>query len=278
MVNCIHIVNGDSTREILEQSGIKGRIVVWREVLCDGPVSAPVFSDAFWQERYDYFENELDVTRLEYFDKTIKELLKAEFLEGIEEVTLWYEYDLFCQVNLMALCAFLLEHYRKDVLYTMICVGREKGREGWQTLTDFKPSEYLELFEKRIKMSRASFDYGHECWKVYAQKDKAALQNFNFRKNKRFKYFNLAMKQELERFPNERGLNQIDRKVLELISEGNHSFGDLVKLLLIWQRNETFYGFGDLQYAFRIEKLQEFYTEANGVLQLNEKGFTAISE
>ena len=50
MPNQMHIVNGDSTREILEQSGIEGEIVVWRELLSDGPVSEPVFSDEFWQE------------------------------------------------------------------------------------------------------------------------------------------------------------------------------------------------------------------------------------
>ena len=269
MPNRMHIVNGDSTREILEHSGIEGDIVVWRELLCDGPISEPVFSDEFWQARYNYFENELEVPRLEYFDKTIKELLKAEFLDGVEEVTLWFEYDLFCQVNLMALCSFLLEHFRKDVIYAMVCVGREKDREGWQTLADYKPSEYQNLFENRINMSRASFEYAHECWKVYAQKDPQAIQNFNFRKNKRFKYFDVAMKQELERFPDESGLNQIDRKILEFIREGNHTFIDVVKLLLIWQRNETVYGFGDLQYAMRIKKLEKYYTDNEGVLQLN---------
>ena len=77
------------------------------------------------------------------------------------------------------------------------------------------------------------------------------------------------MKQELERFPNEDGLNQIDRKILEFIKEGNHTFIDVVKLLLIWQRNETVYGFGDLQYAMRIKNLEKYYTENNGVLELN---------
>ncbi len=268
----IHIVNGDSTKWILEQSGLDGEIVVWRELLCDGPVSEPLFSDEFWQARYDYFEKELNVSRLEYFDKTIKELLKAEFLEGVEELVLWFEYDLFCQVNLMAVCSFLLEHFRKDVVYSMVCVGMEKDRQGWQTLADYKPEDYVSLYENRINMSRASFEYAHECWKVYAKKDKKGLQEFNFRKNKRFKYFHVAMLQEQERFTDETGLNQIDRKIIELLEEGRHTSGTIIKLLLIWQKTETVYGFGDVQYEHRLQKLAEYYEEKNGVLGLNLVG------
>lgn len=272
MANRIHIVNGDCTRGSLEQSNLEGEIAVWRELLCDGPVSEPVFSDEFWQDRYDYFEKELEVSRLEYFDKTIKELLKAEFLEDVDEVVLWFEYDLFCQVNLMALCSFLLEHFRKDVLYSLVCVGKEKGRDGWQTLADYKPEEYVLLYENRINMSRASFEYAQECWKVYAKKNIEAIQNFNFRKNKRFKYFHVAMLQELERFPDENGLNQIDYKIIEFLSEGKYSLNEIVKLLLIWQKMETVYGFGDLQYVQRINKLNKFFEEQNGVLVLNING------
>ena len=272
MTSRIHIVNGDFTKSSLEQSNLEGEIVVWRELLSDGPVSEPVFSDQFWQARYDYFEQELGVSRLEYFDKTIKELLKAEYLEEVDEVVLWFEYDLFCQVNLMALCSFLLEHFRKDVKYSMVCVGREKGRDGWQTLADYAPEAFASLYESRINMSRASFEYAHKCWNVYAQKDKEAIQNFNFRKNKRFKYFHVAMQQEMERFPDENGLNQIDRKIVELVSEGNHSLKDLVKLLLFWQKAETVYGFGDLQYVQRLNKLAQLFNEKKGVLVLNSNG------
>lgn len=278
MANRIHIVNGDCTRISLEESPMEGDIVVWRELLCDGPVSEPVFSDEFWHARYAYFEKELDVPRLEYFDKTIKELMKVEFLEEVDEVVLWFEYDLFCQVNLMALCSFLLENFRKDVIYSMVCVGREKDRSGWQNLADYKPEEFPALYENRINMSRASFEYAHECWKVYAKKDKQAILNFNFRKNKRFKYFHVAMQQELERFPDANGWSQIDRKIVALLSEGRHTLKDLVKLLLIWQKTETVYGFGDLQYVKRLQKLEGYFEEKDGVLVLNHEGAKILTK
>lgn len=272
MARQLHIVNGDSTKWQLEQSSIQGSIIVWREMLSEGPVSEPVFSDAFWQDRYSFFEDELGVSKLEFFDKTIKELLKAEDLEGIDELTLWFEYDLFCQVNLMALCVFLDEHFKKEVNYSLVCVGWDTHENMWKALGDYSPKDFSELYKKRINLSRASLEYAHECWKVYAQKDSNAIEGFNFRKNKRFQYFDVAMQQELKRFPNEKGLNEIDLQILNLLQQGNLSFNEVVKALLIWQKKETVYGFGDLQYVMRLKKLKLYYNNANDVLQLNEKG------
>jgi hypothetical protein len=59
------------------------------------------------------------------------------------------------------------------------------------------------------------------------------------------------------RFPDKNGLDQIDRKIIELSKEGNPDQNDLVKELLNWQKAETVYGFGDLQYINKIKNLKE---------------------
>ncbi len=114
MANTLHIVNGDSTAKLLSKSSINGDIVVWREMLCEGPVINDVGTDNFWKIRYDFYENELGIKKLDYFDNSIKEIIKLEDLEGYKEVVLWFEYDLFCQVNLMALCFYLINLYNID--------------------------------------------------------------------------------------------------------------------------------------------------------------------
>jgi len=49
MNNIIHVLNGDSTVQILAKSGIQGDVIVWRELLCEGPVNFTVGSDEFWK-------------------------------------------------------------------------------------------------------------------------------------------------------------------------------------------------------------------------------------
>ena len=59
MSKTLHILNGDTTLPNLEKSGIKGEVVVWREMLCEGPVHKEVGSDDFWMNRCTFFENEI---------------------------------------------------------------------------------------------------------------------------------------------------------------------------------------------------------------------------
>ena len=42
-MSILHILNGDSTRYGFEQTGIEGDIMVWREVLSEGPVEENEF-------------------------------------------------------------------------------------------------------------------------------------------------------------------------------------------------------------------------------------------
>ena len=145
----VHILNGDSTAYSINKSGLSGDVIVWREMLCDGDLDLDIASDEFWMKRYAFFEEELDVSKLEYFDKSIKELIKIENVSNYNEVVLWFEYDLFCQVNLMALCTYLLKHYRKDILYYLVCTGKEKGKKKLQTLADYPANQYENLYETK---------------------------------------------------------------------------------------------------------------------------------
>ena len=45
MSNILHILNGDSTAQIMEKSSLEGDVIVWREMLCDGPLQKDVGSD-----------------------------------------------------------------------------------------------------------------------------------------------------------------------------------------------------------------------------------------
>ena len=259
MANTLHIANGDSTAEILKKTTIKGDSIVWRELLCEGPICSEVGSDEFWKKRYAYFENEIGISKIKYFDKTIKEILKTEDAPLNSEVVLWFEFDLFCQVNLIALCDFLLQNFRKDITYSLVCTGYVKGKDRLQSLSDFTTDEFLALYENRIKLSKTNLEFASECWNVYAENDIEKLKNFNF-KNRKFMYLKAAIEQHLKRFPAENGLNEIQQKTLEIISSKPLTEVEIIRELLIWQQQETVYGFGDLQYALELKKLKNYYT------------------
>lgn len=259
MSKIIHVLNGDSLVQLLKKSGLEGEIAVWRELLCEGPLHADFASDDFWKKRYTYFKEEFSVDKLEYYDKIIKEILKIEDLSGFDEVVLWFEYDLFCQINLLAACSYLLKDFRKDVKLSLVCVGKVKGKENLQSLTDFSSKDFVELYKNRLNLSKNNLIFAEECWKLYAENNVEKLKNFNFR-NPKFQYLQAAINQHLKRFPTENGLNEIQQKIIEIINSKALTENEIVRELLIWQQTETVYGFGDVQYILELKKLQDFYT------------------
>jgi len=272
MNKTLHIVNGDSTAQVLAKSFIHGDVIVWREMLCEGSLHKNIGSDEFWKTRYSYFESEVGVSKLEYFDKTIKEIQKIEDIANYKEVVLWFEFDLFCQVNLLALCTYLLKFYRKDITYSLICTGREKRKETLQSLSDYSPDEYEKLLNKKVKLSRNNFLFAEECWSLYVENDKQKIMEFDFNKCSKFSYLQKAMDQHVLTFSNQNGLSQIETKILNTISIGGHTKNKIVKELLHWQQKETVYGFGDLQYFLTLEKLEKYYTVENETFILNKEG------
>jgi hypothetical protein len=241
-------------------------------MLCEGPVQKEVGSDKFWRSRYSFFENELGVSRLEYFDTTIREIIKIEDIAIYKKVVLWFEFDLFCQINLLALCTYLLKFYRKDTKYSLVCVGKEEGKKTLQSLSDYSPGEYQDLLDKSLKLSRNNLLFAEECWNLYVENDRQKLEEFDFNKSSKFKYLQLAFNQHLKRFPKQNGLDQIENKILELINFESLTKKDLIRNLLLWQKKETVYGFGDLQYELKLNKLMKYYFVKNERCVLNEKG------
>ncbi|HBK71900.1 MAG TPA: DUF1835 domain-containing protein [Flavobacteriaceae bacterium] len=271
MTKTLHILNGDSTAEIFSKSSLKGDILVWREMLCEGALHKDVGCDEFWIKRYTFFK-EIGVSKLEYYDKTIKELVQLEDVSQYNEIVLWFEYDLFCQINLMGLCSYLLQSFRKKTLYSLVCTGHKKGKQNLQTLSDYSPEDYKVLYENKVKLTQHDLLFAETSWQVYVENNKEKLKTFNFAKKGKFQYLQQAIHQHLQRFPNENRLNQIDNKILEIINTEPSTKKGIIKKLLLWQRVATVYGFGDSQYYRSLEKLSDYYIIVDNLLFLNDRG------
>jgi hypothetical protein len=278
MANSLHIVNGDNTAQLLSKSSIKGDVVVWREMLCEGPVIKDVGTDQFWKIRYKFYENELGIKKLDYFDRSIKEIIKLEDLKGYKEVVLWFEYDLFCQVNLMALCSYLINSYRKDIRYFLISTGKDDNKSELQSLADYSPESFDKLYRSKIKPNKNDLHFARKCWSVFVKKNLKEFQNYSFQTNAKFQYFEPTMNQQILRFPKENGFNQIQNKILDIIHSSESNKNEILKKMLLWQKNETIYGFGDMQYDLYLKKLEPYYFKDNNRLKLNKKGLEIISK
>ena len=104
----IHVLPGDAQVEDFTKVGLEGEIVVCREALVQGEVRAESL-DEFWDVRERvHAENQSDAR---YRETVVSEFEKLLNLTGGTEVDLWFEYELFCQVNLW-FCVWLRRRCR----------------------------------------------------------------------------------------------------------------------------------------------------------------------
>jgi len=107
----VNIVNGDSTKALLLAANFDEKLVVWREMLCEGPCIPAIGSKEFWDTRANFIGEYIDPgERLRYFPEVVEEIQQVDqALPNIKEVVLWFEQDLFCQINLLGCLTYLDE-------------------------------------------------------------------------------------------------------------------------------------------------------------------------
>jgi len=89
----LHVLNGDATHRVFEQTHLTGDVLVWRDILVEGPAASP---DA----RAPWLAAHLGIDAEEYVRGRREEAAALAATARHDEVVLWFEHDLFCAVNL----------------------------------------------------------------------------------------------------------------------------------------------------------------------------------
>ena len=161
----LHILNGDSSLNQIKQTNIKGDTFVWRELLCEGETKFDLRSDEFWQTRIQFFNEYFD-----YFEKEKLIELKDQFfslkISAYKEIVLWFEYDLFCQINLIALLSWLKQSNVDTKIY-LICIGEHPNYRKLVGLGEITHIEFEQQYEHKIQLGKADLEFASKIWKIY---------------------------------------------------------------------------------------------------------------
>ena len=271
----VHILNGDAISVSLDHANIQGERIVCRELLCDGPSQYEI-NDQFWITRSDYFKKDLAVSSEEYYQKSVLEFKKIHSIARKEPITLWFEYDLFCQVNLIFVLNLLIQDERKDNLY-LICVGDREESEHRLGLGEIDSKHYPELFKQKVKLDEKDFKTAMAFWKIWNSEAHSKLKTIEISKN--FTYLKDAISAHLKRFRSTETFNIIDERINEILTEfGPSKKSDMIRNLLI---KDNDFGFGDFQYQKYLEKLidnKNLIIESNLIKSFNSKRSIDFSE
>lgn len=116
--NKLNILNGQSMYDYFEKRELfkNGVYVPFNEAMCVGEATDDIFSSQFNTCRCEAHE----VTIEQYTELTLKPL-QILFNNQFSDLFLWFDDDMFCQINLLAILAYLDQiNYRKKITFNLV--------------------------------------------------------------------------------------------------------------------------------------------------------------
>lgn len=252
MRRILNVLNGDATLEKFRQTDLPGDVLVWREILSEGPVKASG-TDGFFRLRSDYLASLAGASPEDYTRKVVMEYERLGSWHRYEEVNLWFEYDLTDQINLVFLLDFFHGHPAGTVLY-LICPAEVPGYPDFRGIGELAPQDLKKLKETRTRLTQEDLLAGARAWQAYRSGSEAGIRSIIAGDTGNLRLLKPAFEAHLERFPGPDGLDRIDRELLRIAGSGERNRD---KIYRIFSAANKIYGMTDLSVDARLNSLEE---------------------
>jgi len=209
----VHVLNGDA---LAEKFTIEGEVVVCREALIEVPMQAASIEE-FWKFRAAYLSENLAAQMQFYFDNVKTEFEKLKSFQNATAFNLWFEHDLFCQVNMW----FLLSYLKSIGSGISVCrvMPPSGGNQLWSGFGFMEEGDLNKCFGQRIKFTAKDLVLGACLWDAYQQNDMKALKNLSQTVSPVFPLLQEICHAHVQRFP-DKGLGRPQNKLKHITSSG----------------------------------------------------------
>jgi RNA polymerase sigma factor (sigma-70 family) len=250
----LHVLNGDSTRGIMERSDIPGAYTVWADVLHEGPVPADLDDDQFRRVRTRFLTAMDDWVSAEEGDAMYRawDERLASFGE-YDEVVLWFEHDLFDQLILIRHLDWFARRELGRTSLSLICIGEFPGVEGFAGLGQLSPDQLASLLGTRQRVTVRQTELGRAAWRAFTSSDPTSIERVLERDTSALPFLAGALLRFLEEYPAVgTGLPRTERQILDGLTRG---ITRPVDLFLDSQKLEERVFMGDATFWTRLEAL-----------------------
>jgi Domain of unknown function (DUF1835) len=222
----VHVTNGDSTASTLREGGVVPRVVVWRDVLHEGPV--PAVDDAELRRVRARF---LSGGGADAAERVRRLLAKRDIaLEAGREgrYVLWFEADLYDQLQL----AQILDHLaRLDVepeRITLVSIGEHLGIARFGGLGELDAQQLAALPERAaVALTADALELGSAAWTALRAPDPRGLATIVAARSPVLRFVPEAFDRLSREYPSTRdGLSLTERRLLAAVADGAASAGE----------------------------------------------------
>ena len=245
MTRRLTITNGDSAAGTLSEAGIAGKIIPWRDVLHEGPVDSSLSLAAQSKQR-SRFIAERGWAGLAQASGGFAERDRAvQKLDDVDEVVLWFEDDLYDQLQLIQLLDFFARTPAKGKKVSLVVV------DGY--IPPLSATKIREMDAARPAVTPAQLELAKRAWKAFGSDDPAAVLSLLSENTSALPYLAAALKRHLEEFPSlENGLSRSEHEALSAINDGHTT--PIAAFLDVAKRQESVF-LGDSIFWWYLERL-----------------------
>jgi hypothetical protein len=209
----LHVLNGDTAAEGLRAAGVVEAMTLAADLLYEGPVtdgSSPerarrVRARFLAESGYGGYEECL--ARLTGWDREL------EAFRTYDEVVLWFEHDLFDQLQLCRLLSWFAGRGSGLTEISLVQAGDYLGR--------MAPHRMAELLEERQPVSEAQARLAGATWRAFCAATPVGLEALVGFGADALPHLGAALRRHLEEFPGVGdGLSRTERQILEAAAAG----------------------------------------------------------
>lgn len=249
-----HILNGDALKEKFPKS-LDGICIVARECLVDGPVDGDTLQELYvTRAKYLNANYNIPLNDNRYEEDVIPELEKIQNIEPGSNVYLWFEDDLFCQVNFWFIIHQL--NIKPSNLNIHLIRPYEYADYGFGCM---KTSDLELAFNTKISLIQ--YPELNKLWKLYQSNDFILMEEIGRLYKDDLPFLWPCIQAHIERNLTNHHLGRPEKTLVFIINSlNNPGFGSVFQAFC---KLESIYGFGDLQ----VKRLYDQVIESLGLAE-----------
>ena len=213
MIKTLNIVNGDTCIKIMKEAEIVGDFLPWQDFLHEGFVSDKLTLESLSLKRAEFISS-YGLGQLKDIEKDFKKRdEKLNSYKLYDKVILWFEHDLYDQLQLLQLLSWFATRDLKKTKLTLISTNNYLGESSI--------SQIKKLLNYEITILQEHFYLAQEAWSAFCHNTPKKWANLLNKPTALLPYLNGAVFRMLEEYPNTKCcLSRSEYQALHIISNG----------------------------------------------------------
>jgi len=214
----LHVTNGESAGNTLRQTSLGGAVLPWQDVLHEGPVQGASRHELLRTRAAFLSGCGWGGTRAILSSLERRDGLLLEALRDRQQVVLWFEHDLYDQLQLLDVLALAAS---ADFSPELIVVGSFPGKPSFRGLGELTADQLETLWPSRATAAPDTLAAAVSAWDALRRHEPSALAAHARRGVPQLPFLDPALRRLLEELPAPQdGLSGTERRALEAIAAG----------------------------------------------------------